>query len=413
VETVQTIHDEYIPAKTNSVSATGALYEDNELYMSSTAGSVALYLNLLNVIGSVEIYYGDTPGFSIVGKTPKYTTRDMKDMAAGDNNVLSPFTTYFNYFNGLSLYNYQVNNPLTKPSTATFTNNGGSKYVANRGIIGKLTWTHNPSDGRYVKVRVTKYSIANWWWGLEGYYYQYWNYYYYKLYPGVYAYPLYQMVAIYPTDTKESFSVNLTAQLTQFDYTGSLMTLDPPSFSMNTFAPIYVPFFGWRYWYWYSGLWYAPQYGYYADSQIFNIVFSGLKPSTTHTFTFDGVDKSSKCRPLPTDVTGPVTYNIGDPLKSDKNGLLSFAFYYDAGINEAVSDLTAANRLLNLSVGIKTFTVQSSDSSSKGQGTINIKSYVADAINTTATTGSTTTTTVAVSPPSGGRATDGGFYNLK
>lgn len=420
-EVVQTIHDEYIPAKSNAVDATGALYEDNEMYMSSTSGQVTLYLNMLNLIGSVEVYYGDSPGFSIVGKTPKYTTTNMQDMTASDNGILSPYLTYFNYFNGLSLYNYQVNNPLTKPSTATFTNNGGSKWVANRGLIGKLSWTHNPSDGRYVKVRITKNSIANWWWGLDGYLYYYTNYYYYKQYPGVYAYPLFQMVAVYPTDTTELFSVNQTAQLSQFNYTGSLLTLDPPSFTMNTFAPLYVPFYGWSYWYWYGGMWYAPQYGNYADSQIFNIVFAGLKPSTTHTFTFDGVDKSAQCRPLPTDVTGPITYNIGDPLKTDKNGLLSFAFYYDAGINEATSDLTAANRLLNLAVGTKTFTIQSSDSSSKGQGTISIKSYVSDAINTSSTTSATGTTTTATTPKttaaiggggSGGRINGGGNQNV-
>jgi Domain of unknown function (DUF4815) len=381
-EVVQTIHDEYIPAKNNNVDATGSLYEDTEFHMSATAGQVTLYLNMLNLIGAVEVYYGNSPGFDITGLTPKYTTTNIVDLTSSDTSVLTPFNPYFNYFNGQSLYNYQVNNPATKPSTATFTNQGGTKWVANRGIIGKLTWNHNPNDGRYVKLRITKYNIANAWWGLNGYYYYYWNYYYYRQYPGVYAYPLYQTVAIYPTDTTETFSVNFTAQLTQFNYTGSLLTLDPPSFSMNTFAPVYVPYYGWRYWYNYGGLWYAPYYGYFADSQIFNISFAGLKPLTTHTFTFDGIDLSSKCRPLPTNATGPVTYNIGDPLKTDKYGALSFAFYYDAGINEATSDMTLANRLLNLAVGSKTFTVQSADNSSRGQGTINIKSYVYDGINT-------------------------------
>jgi hypothetical protein len=377
-ETVQTIQDEYVAAKTNTASMDGSLYEETEYHMSSTSGQAVFYFNMLNLMGAVEVYYGNQPGFSTVGMTPKYTARNLQDLTASDANVLSPYNGYFGYLNGLNLYQYQTQYPNTKPSNTTWTQIAG-KWVFNG--IGKMVWTHNPNDGQYVKIRVTKFQIDNWWFGLYGYYYGYWNYYYYRYLPGVYGYPIYQMIATYPSDTVETFSVNLTAQLSQFNYTGTLLTLDPPTFTMNTFNPIFVPYYGWYYWYYYGGQWYSPYYGYFADSQIFNIVFAGLKPSTKHSFMFNGQDLSSKCRPLATDATGPLSYNIGDPLVSDKHGMLSLAFYYDAGINEAISDLTQANRLMNLAVGAKTFSVQSADSSSVGQGTINIKQYVATGIN--------------------------------
>ena len=60
---------------------------------------------------------------------------------------------------------------------------------------------------------------------------------------------------------------------------------------------------------------------------------------------------------------------------SDNNGNIIFDFYYDAGINEATSDLAQQNKLASAICGTKFFTVESYDKSSVGSGSITVKYY--------------------------------------
>jgi hypothetical protein len=116
---------------------------------------------------------------------------------------------------------------------------------------------------------------------------------------------------------------------------------------------------------------------------------------------FDGTDRTAKCsqnRTSTTNTTG---------LLSDANGSLNFDFYYDAGINEATSDLEQQNKLASAVAGTKVFTVQSYDGNSRATGSIGLKYYTnitnfgaVSVLNSTITstmaaTGATTTSNTA------------------
>jgi len=106
-----------------------------------------------------------------------------------------------------------------------------------------------------------------------------------------------------------------------------------------------------------------------SDAQKFNIAITGLKPNTYHKFVFDGEDQTAKCSQSRTSTTNT------SGLLTDASGTLNFEFYFDAGINEATSDLEQQNRLAAAKAGIKVFTVQSYDGNSKTTGSIGLKYY--------------------------------------
>jgi hypothetical protein len=96
---------------------------------------------------------------------------------------------------------------------------------------------------------------------------------------------------------------------------------------------------------------------------------TGLKPNTYHQFLFNTEDQTAKCSQVRTSTTNT------NGLLSDTNGVVTFDFYYDAGITEASSDLQQQNRLAAGVAGIKTFVLQSYDGNSRASGSINMKYY--------------------------------------
>jgi hypothetical protein len=84
---------------------------------------------------------------------------------------------------------------------------------------------------------------------------------------------------------------------------------------------------------------------------------------------FEGEDQTSKCAQSRTSTTNTTG------LLADMNGTLNFDFYYDAGINEATTDLEQQNKLAASKAGVKVFTVQSYDGNSKTTGSIGVKYY--------------------------------------
>jgi hypothetical protein len=124
-----------------------------------------------------------------------------------------------------------------------------------------------------------------------------------------------------------------------------------------------------------------------ADSQLFQISVTGLKPNTYHKFLFNTEDQTAKCSQVRTSTTNT------SGLLSDANGVISFDFYYDAGITEASSDLQQQNRLAAAIAGIKTFVLQSYDGNSRASGSINMK-YYAPVWLTTDTSTSTDTSSL-------------------
>lgn len=200
----------------------------------------------------------------------------------------------------------------------------------------KILWTHDPSLGQYVRVRVYKGGRHG---ASQGK-------------AGSYGYKMF-----YPSDTVTTRTVTTTTP-TNFQYTGTVYEVSPKTF---TFAFTLG----------YFDLTSNNMDAYIADAQKFAISITGLKPSTYHQFIFDNIDKTAKCVQKVTSGT-----NAGSGLLSDAYGTLTFDFYYDAGITEASSDLMQQNKLAAAIAGKKSFVVQSyGDGNSKASGSIEMKFY--------------------------------------
>lgn len=228
----------------------------------------------------------------------------------------------------------------------------------------KLAWTHDPSAGQWVKIRIYKGQKHGGLFGGQGR-------------QGTYGYLL-----KYPTDTVTTETRTVSNPNT-FEYTGVVHSITPDTFTVtNSINPFSYDFYG-------TG---SGDIFYLADSQKFTISLSGLKPNTNHTFTFDGEDKTSKCSQVRTSTTNTTG------LRSDENGIMSFDFYYDAGLDEAGTDAEAVNRVISRIAGQKRFSVQNTDGTSRGAGVITLAYYsniptTIDYLNITPTTTATSTST--------------------
>ena len=258
----------------------------------------------------------------------------------------------------------------------------------------KLLWTHSPTAGEYVKIRIYKGTNK----GAQGR-------------SGTYGYLLQ-----YPTD-----SVSTTTQtvdnVAAYTFGGIVHDITPDTFTVTeSFA------YGSDYYYTNIGV---GEIFYIADSQRFTISISGLKPNTNHTFNFDDEDKTAKCQQVRTSTTNTTG------LRSDENGTMSFDFYYDAGLDETGSDVQARNRVISNIAGQKRFIIENNDGTSKAQGVITLAFYseyqdvltglnISDTSTTvsTSTTGSTTQLTLPEDVKfTGGSSGDGltatGSYNVQ
>ncbi len=309
----------------DSINSSGTVSEEREFLMSSLQGPVKLLFNFRNARMAVEVFYGDTAGFSTAGRTPVYNSLNAVNWTATDRRQYGAGMDKLEALDNAALYGVAPNRKWAVADS------------------GKIEWTHNPSLGQYVKIKITKYGAAG---GNRDQW-------------GRFAYRL-----IYPSDSVQQTTTSTTIPNT-FVYLGTVVKTTPDQFTLQP------SFYGWfgvlgLSWGFGTGL-------YVADSQVFTIQMSGLKPSTAHTFTFDGVNQSSRCKQ-----TGK---NLGDTLISQPDGTLTFQFFYDAGINEATSDYTKQNAMASAAAGVKKFSAQSTDNTSIAIGVVNIKSSYQLAIN--------------------------------
>lgn len=105
---------------------------------------------------------------------------------------------------------------------------------------------------------------------------------------------------------------------------------------------------------------------YIAPEQAIDLTISGLKPSTKHSFYFDGEDKTAKCKP-----SGG---QIGDDLVSNSSGILSIKFYFDFGFssNMQFSSMSELNSYLAGISTKKKMEVRNSDGTSKATDAIKL-----------------------------------------
>jgi len=337
----------------------GSVYEDFYYTMSSLSGPVEFYINSRDNYIALEVFQSSS-------STGNWTTTTTSAAAQQITNV--EITS-----KGL----YGLNNDAFE------NNNGGSLDRKGSGPVGnwiedcfKLLWSHNPINGQYYKLRVYKGNHHGGIFGGQG------N-------KGTFAFKLF-----YPTDavTTQTVTVN---NPNKFEYSGTVYSVEPPEFTLSSSFNLFN----------FGGGYEQMPIAFVADSQRFLISISGLKPNTYHQFIFNSEDLSAKC----TQVRNTTTNASG--ILSDKNGITTFEFFYDAGIDEATSDIQQQNKLAAALAGVKTFVLQSYDGTSKAAGSINMKYYasiwdqiaietstVNNTFNVTPSVTTTSTNTPAVVP---------------
>jgi hypothetical protein len=354
-----------------------SVYEETEFLLSSTAGLVEVLFSFKNSTGVAEVHYGSAPGFSTVGLIPQYSTATAVALTNAEKTKLSSSNvTAF---------------PDVDIASNIATGSACSGKTTLNDSLGKISWTHNPQLGRYVKIKILKTNIDEDWFRENTFSTRWRNY------------PPFGYLICYPSDsTATAFDITTNPTPVLFNYNG-VASVSPTLFTIQNTSTITggrVDHGG------PNGLGGGGGFGaggfngvggfgdFYTvvstvDSQTFTITVSGLKPSTSHTFTFDGTNQTSKCSNIIANPQYPpasIITGLGTGLASDATGTLIFTFYYDAGIDEGTSAYTDRVRLASTAIGDKTFTVASSDGLSKATGTISIKSYSADPIVPPATT---------------------------
>jgi hypothetical protein len=336
--------------KSFSNSDAGTAYEDYYYNFSSIAGPVELYIIGRDNWFIVDVSQSTTSGGIYTTTLNSSSAVALGGITGGDGK------NAFTASKGL--------NDIIPPSDGGVIESAGSVNTTGTAVAGvyfiedsfALKWNHNPALGQYVRIRVIKGGRHGASTGKAG----------------AYAYKLF-----YPTDTVES-NTSVSSTVSNFQYVGMVSSIAPSSFSL--LPPV------------------ASRVGpYIADAQKFTITATGLKPNTYHKFIFDNSDNTIKCSQVRTGAF----INLPATLITDATGAITFDFYYDAGITEATSDWTQINKLAASVAGVKSFSIESFETSSKAIGTIEIKSYVNNNAAATSTaqlnvTGSGTVTQTSV-----------------
>ena len=97
------------------------------------------------------------------------------------------------------------------------------------------------------------------------------------------------------------------------------------------------------------------------SEQDFKFEIAGLKPDTEHTISLGNVDVSSSAK--------QVGQTLGTTLKTNKNGVLDFTYYYKPQI-DATSAVAAAAAAKEMASGVRSIRVASVDNTSKAEVTI-------------------------------------------
>jgi len=302
--------------RSTSRSDSGDVFEDFFYTFSSLTGPVEFYINGRDNNMALEVFQSLTPGGDYVTTYTSAAALPLTnaDISSKDLSVLND--------------GRKIEHP-------------GSIERKSYGPVGgwiqdhfKLTWIHNPNDGIYYRIRIYKGKFDS---GL-----------FQSAKAGTFGYKLY-----YPSDVVNR-ETRIVPNPASFEYSGIVHNINPPEFTI-TMSTQYIDI----------GI--GGQY--ISDAQKFSISATGLKPNTYHKFMFDGEDQTAKCSQTRTS-----TLNTSG-LLTDANGVLNFDFYFDAGIDEAISDLEQQNKLAAAIAGTKVFIIESYDGNSRTSGSIGLKYY--------------------------------------
>jgi hypothetical protein len=289
------------------VNLSGAVTEVSEFTFSSTNGQAELYFNFRDNDNAIEIYQGNVQRFELSAGTV------VKNGLAAVALTSTEKTTKAYGMGKLETLNPPVY--LGSPSKPAMED------------AGKIVWNHDASQGRYYKIVVTKYRKsggANNWKGK----------FFYRLF--------------YPTDQAATQPIVPSVPFS-IGYFGYLK--DPASL-------VFTP----------TGVSDGVQQQFFSQAQKFAFHVVGLKPSTTHTFTFDGVNLTSVC-------LQEGTSTLGGGLVSSVNGELKFDFFYDGGLGNTSTAFLEQNSRAGQTSIRKLWSINSFDSSSAAFGVIEAKEY--------------------------------------
>ena len=299
----------------------GTVYEEFYYTMSSLVGPVEFYLNTRDKWNALEVFQ------STSASGPWTTTVTSASAQAITSTDVA----------AKGLYNLN-GEPVEHLGTL---DRKGSGPVGNwLEDQYKVLWSHDPTNGQYYKLRVYKGGHH----GGQG------N-------RGTFTFKLF-----YPTDSVTTQTVTVKNP-NKFEYSGTVYNVEPPEFTLSSSFNLLNIGYG------IFGGYEQEPFAFVADSQRFLIGISGLKPSTYHQFIFNSEDLTAKCSQVRSTTTNTSC------ILSDQTGLATFEFFYDAGIDEATSDLHQQNTLAAALAGVKTFVLQSYDGTSKASGSINMKYY--------------------------------------
>lgn len=110
---------------------------------------------------------------------------------------------------------------------------------------------------------------------------------------------------------------------------------------------------------------------YILAEQAIQATVYGLKPGSIHKVFLEGVDVTDKCK--------QDSRLLGEGLLSNKNGMITFTFYFSPAITPT-TDVQKAAAIASLAAGPKVLNVQNTDSSSTAQVNVSLPLYVREAL---------------------------------
>ena len=327
-------------AQTGSFNDDGSVFEDFYFTFSSTQGLAKFFINSRDNNIALEVSQSKTGG------TAGTFTRTITSAAAETvtQNDINQYSLSAN-FPGKGFVPFEnIGDPLNRKNYPAPSDYNG--FIEDQ---FKLSWSHDPSLGQYVRLRIYKGEHH----GND-----------FKKGKGNFWAKLF-----YPSDTSivESSSSESGNNLSSTTYSGSVNLINPNFFQAQRVESVEI---------------FGSKMTIIVDSQIFKIGVSGLKPNTSHKFVFEDADQTSKCKQI---CSGSVAFSPG-VLISDAQGNLSFDFSYDAGIDEASTDFEKQKQHAASIVGDKKFNVVSYDGTSDASGIIQIKPWTVIGIDDISTT---------------------------
>lgn len=304
-----------VAQKSSIFTTNGSVVDVTTYHFSNTAGSADIYADFLNQFDRIEVYQNTVASFDYTVSTPLITADNTVSLSSGERaNLTSNGALSGLYFDN-SLRSNSSWDTVNRPDFTFGTYNANPTYYFKN--AGKISWTHNPANGNYYKLVVRKFS------------------------------PYYSYYFCYPIDANTP--TPNTGNPPQSSYRGYL-TITPSSYviinKINDFDKRYetrvytkgplkrtllVPDFQ---------TWYDYEYEepnnqiikYVSGDQAFNIVATGLRPNTTHNFSFNGANVSPICQPK-----GGV---LGDPIITNANGVVEFDYYFSSDITSNITGNT-------------------------------------------------------------------------